>query len=278
VKCAASVRVALGADVRDARPIGGGSINEAYAVTLSDGRRVFVKTSARAPSDMYAREADGLAWLAEPGSLRVPRLIACEPGFLALELIEEGKRSRAHDEALGRGLARLHRSGAPSFGGPLPNYVGSLPQDNTPEPDWATFYRRRRLEPLVKRAVDRGALGAKRFDRLFAALDSLIGPDEPPSRLHGDLWGGNTFADGRGMPVVIDPAVYGGHREIDLAMMQLFGGFTERVFDAYQDEWPLADGWRDRVPLYQLYPLLVHVCLFGASYTSSVERAIDRLV
>src|SRR5690606_6795024 len=154
-------------------------------------------------------------------------------------------------------------------------------QDNTPAGDWTEFFRERRLLPQVERAIENGrapAALAQGFDRLFDRLPELVGPAEPPARLHGDLWGGNLHVDERGLPCLIDPAVYGGHREMDLAMMRLFGGFSERVFAAYDEAYPLSPGAKDRVTLYQLYPLLVHVNHFGGSYLASVQQALARYV
>ena len=277
---------ALGAPVVGARRIAGGDINEAYEIALADGRRLFAKTNRRSPRGMFAAEARGLAWLAGAQALRVPTVIAAShedtgPQFLVLELVTSGAPAPDFDERLGRGLAALHRVGAPGFGLDHHNFIGRLAQDNTPAPDWATFYRARRLEAQLGLAVD-GGLATPRmrrgFERLWGALDGLVGPPELPARLHGDLWGGNLLCDERGHPCLIDPAVYGGHREVDLAMMRLFGGFGGRVFDAYQAAWPLADGHRERIALYQLYPLMVHVNLFGGGYVGSVEAALDRLV
>jgi fructosamine-3-kinase len=276
---------ALGSAVGGARPLSGGDINQAYAVTLADGRSLFVKTNARSPRGMFAAEARGLAWLAEAGALRVPRVVAASAPdeaaqFLALELVSEAARARDFDERLGRGLAALHRHAPPGFGLDHDNFVGRLAQTNGPLPTWVDFFRDRRLEPQLRLAADEGlASGRMRrgFERLFAALEDLCGPAEPPARLHGDLWGGNLLCDERGAPCLIDPAVYGGHREIDLAMMRLFGGFGPRVFAAYAEAWPLADGHAERVSLYQLYPLMVHVNLFGGGYVSSVESTLDRL-
>jgi len=260
--------------------LGGGDINEAFGARLTDGREIFLKTHPRPPATMYAREATGLRWLAEPGALRVPEVLYVSERVLVLERITPGRPAADTDEALGRGLAALHRHGADGFGLTEDNFIGNLPQDNGAEPDWPTFYARRRLEPQLRMAADAGrATSAMRrgFDALFAKMDALVGPAEPPSRLHGDLWGGNWMVDADGAPVLIDPAVYGGHREIDLAMMRLFGGFSPRVFAAYAEAWPLAAGAAERVDLYQLYPLMVHVNLFGGGYAASVERILARL-
>ncbi|HEY0706571.1 MAG TPA: fructosamine kinase family protein, partial [Polyangia bacterium] len=245
------------------------------------------KTNPRAAAGMFAAEAKGLAWLAEAGTLRVPRVLGHgdDEGarFLLLEMIEPGRKRRDHDEVLGRGLAALHRFGAPGFGLDHDNFIADLPQKNrvAGETTWAGFYRTHRLQPMLARAEAKGAMPVRlraRFDELFARLPALVGSDEPPARLHGDLWGGNAITDEAGTPVLIDPAVYGGHREMDLAMMRLFGGFGPRVFAAYDEAHPLAEGWEERVPLYQLWPLLVHVVLFGGGYVGSVEGALDRLL
>ncbi|MFK7990608.1 MAG: fructosamine kinase family protein [Sandaracinaceae bacterium] len=272
-----TLREALG-PVAQRRAIAGGDVNEAWKVRLEDGRTVFVKTQPGAADSVFAREAEGLRWLGEAGSLRVPEVLAVGPTFLALAFVRSARPAPDHAEQLGRGLAALHRSGAAAFGGEHDNFIGRLPQDNTPEVDWATFYRERRLRPLVARAGDLLPAGAlRRFEVLYTRLDELVGPTEPPARLHGDLWGGNAMVDDAGAPVLIDPAVYGGHREMDLAMMRLFGGFDERVFAAYREAWPLASGAGERVPLYQLYPQLVHVCMFGRGYVSGVVGALKSL-
>ena len=276
-----AVGAALGSLVRDRRALSGGDINEAYAVTLADGRAFFVKTNRRPPPGMFPAEARGLAWLGQPGALRVPAVAAVDESFLALELLRSTPRTASFDEDLGRGLATLHRAGAPGFGLDHDNFIGRLPQSNRPASDWSTFYRRERLEPQLRRALDARVAPAslgRRLDRLCARLDALVGPPEPPARLHGDLWSGNLMGDDRGAPCLVDPAVYGGHREMDLAMMRLFGGFGPRVFAAYAESYPLAAGDEERVPLYQLYPLLVHVNLFGGSYVGAVESALDTLL
>jgi fructosamine-3-kinase len=280
----AALERALGSAPTAARRLGGGDINDAFEVRLADGRSVFVKTNARAAPEMFPAEARGLAFLAEPKALRVPEVLEvsspAEPvRFLALELVRSGSPARGHDEALGSGLATLHRFGAPSFGLDHDNFIGSLPQSNRAHARWAEFFEKERLAPQLDRAAKQGRASAgmrRGFERLFSRLADLVGPEEPPSRLHGDLWGGNLHTDEHGAPCLIDPAVYGGHREIDLAMMRLFGGFGERVFSAYAEAFPLAPGAHDRVELYQLYPLMVHVNLFGGGYAAQVERIVSR--
>ncbi len=197
--------------------------------------------------------------------------------FLVLERISPARRRPDFDERLGRNLAALHRFGAVGFGLDHDNFIGRLPQSNTPAPSWPEFYRSRRLEPQLALARDAGLCSsamARGFDRLFAVLDERVGPAEPPARLHGDLWGGNVIADATGVACLIDPAVYGGHREVDLAMMRLFGGFGHHVFAAYEEAWPLEPGHEERVPLYQLYFLMVHVNLFGGPYVAQAEHAL----
>ncbi len=278
-----ALSAALGAEVTRASRLGGGDINEAFSAELSDGRIVFVKTNASADPAMFPAEARGLEWLAEARALRTPSVIAVSdgqgPAFLALEYLESARPRTGFDEELGRGLAALHRSGAPGFGLDHDNFIGRLLQDNTPAESWPAFYAGARLRAQLELAQKKGLADAglsRRFDQLFARLDALVGPAEPPARLHGDLWGGNLHVDDQGAPCLIDPAVYGGHREMDLAMMKLFGGFGERVFAAYNEAYPLAPGHEERIPLYQLYPLMVHVNLFGRGYLGSVERALSR--
>jgi fructosamine-3-kinase len=238
----------------------------------------FVKTGAVDPRQ-FPREAEGLAWLADAGAVRTPEVLAVDATQLVLEWIEPGRPAPDHDEVLGRGLAALHRAGAPAFGAGARNWVGRLAQDNRPAPTWAGFYGTRRIEPLVRRAVDAGQLPEEAVAdaaALLSRLDDVCGPPEPPARLHGDLWAGNALVGADGAPVLIDPAPYGGHREVDLAMMRLFGGFGPRVFAAYDEAHPRAAGHEDRVALYQLYPLLVHTVLFSGGYARQALAALRR--
>lgn len=279
-----ALRRDLGTEVVGMMRVGGGCISEAYEVHLADGRRVFAKSHPEAPPGFFTVEAEALRWLAEPDAVHVPEVVAAgddEIHYLAVEWIEPGRPRPSTDEDLGRRLAALHRYGADTFGWERDGYVGDLAQPNGPLDTWAEFYRARRLEPLARRAIERGTLPAEaaaEFDRLFERLPGLVGPDEPPARLHGDLWGGNLLVGSDGTPWLIDPAPYGGHREIDLAMMRLFGGFGRRVFAAYEEAHPLAEGHEDRVHLHQLYPLLVHVTLFGSGYAAQTMEAVRQYV
>ena len=272
-----AVTRAMGSAVRSSQAVSGGDINSAHEMTLADGRVVFVKSNSVADPTMFAAEARGLAWLAQARALRVPEVLAVGETFLVLERILAARRRPDFDERLGRALATLHRFGAPGFGLDHDNFIGRLPQSNASAPSWSEFYRSRRLEPQLRLARDAGLCSsamARGFDRLFAVLADRVGAAEPPARLHGDLWGGNAIVDESGAGCLIDPAVYGGHREVDLAMMRLFGGFGHHVFAAYEEAWPLDPGHEERVPLYQLYFLMVHVNLFGGPYVAQAEHAL----
>jgi fructosamine-3-kinase len=271
--------VSLPAGASVVERVGGGDINEAFRVRMPDGGQAFVKTRADAAPGEYQAEAAGLAWLAEAGALRTPRVLDVAERHLALAWIAPGRLDSAGVEELGRGLAATHAAGAPCFGRAGAAGFGSLRLSNEPAGDWVEFYAQRRLRPLAALARERGALSGAAIaavERVCERLAHLSGPPEPPARLHGDLWSGNVMADAGGRPWLIDPSAYGGHREVDLAMLRLFGAPSERVFDAYHEVAPLADGWRERVELYQLLPLLVHALLFGGSYAGAVQRVALR--
>jgi fructosamine-3-kinase len=274
--------------IAERRAVSGGDINAALYVRLADGRELFVKHGADARAGFYAAEAAGLEWL-RAGPLPVPVVVAVADDYLALEWVQRGSRAAGFDEELGRGLAQLHRLGAERFGCDGPTFIGSLEVPNVPTPprlagahgaaeptvsSWPAFYGACRLAPLL-RAAERALPGgcAARVERVMERLDDLCGPDEPPARLHGDLWSGNVMAGPDGAPWLIDPAAYGGHREIDLAMLELFGAPSPAFYAAYDEVWPRATGHEDRVALYQLLPLLVHAALFGGGYGASVDRA-----
>jgi fructosamine-3-kinase len=275
---------ALGRPLAGARRVSGGDINDAWLVELEDGVRAFVKTRAGVPPGEYPTEAAALRWLGEaPGGLPVPRVLAVADDFLALEWIDEGQLDAAGEEELGRGLAHLHLAGAPAFGAPPPGApnaglrIGSIDLPGGTAPNWPEFYAGHRIAPLLRVAADRGALpsgGVRAIEAVLRRLPDLAGPPEPPARLHGDLWRGNVLGAARdGRPWLIDPAAYGGHREVDLAMLALFGAPSPRTLAAYEAVHPLAAGHRERTPLWQLFPLLVHAVLFGGSYGAAAVRA-----
>jgi fructosamine-3-kinase len=271
-----ALAAALDAEVAELAPIAGGDLNDAYRATLADGAHVFVKTARDAAPGAYAAEAAGLRWLGEAGALPVPAVLAVDERFLALEWVDGG--GRADGAALGRGLALLHRAGADRPGALPPGapsdralVLGPLTLPNVPGDAWPSFYAANRLLPLAAMAADRGAL-----DAVAARIDDLAGPEEPAARLHGDLWSGNVHAGPDGRPWLIDPAAYGGHREVDLAMLSLFGAQGDAFSAAYDEVWPRAAGFQQRVALWQLFPLLVHAVLFGGGYGASVRRAAER--
>jgi fructosamine-3-kinase len=277
VSLEAAVERATGRPVRGLARVGGGDINEAFRAELDGDTRAFVKTRADAVPGEYAAEAAGLRWLGEPGGLPVPGVLGVGDDVLVLEWVDEGGRGDAG--ALGRGLAIVHAAGAPAFGGEGSLRLGAAELPNAPLDDWPAFYAERRLRPLAAQARDRGALsaaGAAAVERVCARLPELAGPPEPPARLHGDLWSGNVLWDRDGAPWLIDPAAYGGHRELDLAMLRLFGAPGPAFLDAYEAVTPLAAGHEERVELWQLLPLLVHAVLFGGSYGAAAERAARR--
>lgn len=282
-----AVGEALGDPVVGEAALGGGDVAIARRLELASGRTVFAKTHASPPPGFFTTEAGGLRWLAAPEAIPVPEVLAVSDGddgappFLALAWIDEGGgRSAAGEAALGRALAALHAAEAECFGRVDRRTTGSRALPNDPCDDWPTFYAGRRLAPLARLARDGDALDAAAIAGL-EALDAdrlavLGGPPEPPARLHGDLWAGNRLVDRAGRSWLIDPAAHGGHREFDLAMMRLFGGFGEACFAAYREAAPLADGWEGRVALHQLAPLVVHAIKFGGAYRAAAAEAIAR--
>lgn len=279
---ATAIETALGSAIQASRRVHGGDVAMSYRVDLADGRRVFAKTHGRPPAKFFTTEASGLSWLGGAGAVDVPEVLAVSdttPAFLALTWIESGAAGSTSDADLGRSLAALHRAGAPSFGRQDRRATGSRALPNEPSSTWSEFYASSRLLPLARLARDGGALAPStivQLETLAGRLDCVASADEPPARLHGDLWAGNRLVDADGRSWLIDPAAHGGHREFDLAMMRLFGGFGPTCFDAYADAFPLAEGWPERVALHQIAPLVVHAIKFGGSYVDSATAAITR--
>lgn len=306
-------RTGRAAGIVSATPVGGGCINPSARVTFDSGDPSFLKWNPSAAPDMFEAEADGLRALARPGVLRVPEVLGfggsgteVDPGWLMMEFIPQGRPGPDYGPRLGEELATLHGSGAsaspdPASTGPptgpktdprlgnlygwhRDNFIGSLPQENDPAEGWTDFWRERRLEPQLRLARTRGYLrngGGRIMDDLMSRLDQIMaGADvHGPALLHGDLWSGNYYPGPSGEPVLIDPAVYRGSGEVDLAMMELFGSLPRGFTDGYSSRRPLAPEYSAfRRDLYQLYYLLVHVNLFGGGYVRGALSAAERVL
>ena len=269
----------LGSSVVATAPVAGGDVSTATRIRLSDGTTALMKTHPHAPEGFFDAEVRGLRWIAEAGGVAVPDVLAHDHECLILRWVEPGKTTLDAALSFGQALATTHAAGAPSYGLDEDGFIGKLPLPNRTAPTWAEFYATRRVLPYLKLARDRGAA----TDEDAATIESVIGklpgllPEEPPSRLHGDLWNGNVLWCLDGVPRVIDPAAYGGHREADLAMLSLFGlPHLPRVLDAYAEVSPLAEGWEERLALHQLFPLLVHACMFGGGYAARAAAGAAR--
>jgi fructosamine-3-kinase len=266
--------------VVDSARVGGGDICQATRLTLADGRTVFAKTRPGAPADFFHTEAEGLRRLGAAKGAPVPEVLAVTDDALVLEWIEPGRATPTAADEFGRALAATHGAGAEHFGGTGDanecGWLGSLRLPNRPAATWPELYAEQRVGAALRHAVDRGrinAADATAVEQVLAALPSLAGPAEPPALLHGDLWAGNVHWSAAGPAYLIDPAVHGGHRETDLAMLALFGcPQLDRILAAYDEAAPLADGWPDRIALHQLHPVVVHAALFGGGYGAQAGR------
>lgn len=270
----------LGTAVVSSTSVAGGDICTSTRMRLSDGTSVLMKTRPQAPPGFFVAEARGLRWLGSGEGPHMAEVRAVAEDALVVEWHEPERPSAEAAARFGRELATLHRAGAESFGVAEPSFIGTLPLAAGGAATWPEFYATKRVLPYLKLARDRGHLDEEQCARVEAVvrrLDVLAGPPEPPARIHGDLWSGNVVWSG-GSGVLIDPAAQGGHRETDLAMLALFGSpHHDATIAAYDENAPLADGWRERIPLHQLHPLLVHAALFGGSYGEQAARAADRM-
>lgn len=269
----------LGTAVEAAAPVAGGDICTATRVRLADGSSALVKTRADPPAGFFEAEARGLRWLGEVAP--AAQVLAVADDCLVLRWIEPARPTPEAGAAFGHALAGLHSAGADRYGAEADGFIGALPMSNAAADTWPEFFAERRVLPYLAMASDRGHLDEhdrQAVERVVRRITELAGPPEPPARLHGDLWAGNVVWSTDHQGVLVDPAAHGGHRETDLAMLALFGlPHLPRVLDAYDERTPLAAGWQDRVPLHQLFPLLVHAVLFGGHYGRAAGEAARRL-
>ena len=264
-----------------ATPVSGGSINETYCLHTSAGKYMIKINNRVAFPSLFALEAAGLGAIQQTHTIATPQVKFYgdfdDQSFLLLEWIETGPTTAAASALLGQQLAQLHRNSNPLFGLNADNYMGSLPQSNRRHGRWCDFFVQERLLPMVNMALSKGLLTANDgadFEDLYARLPQLF-EEEPPALLHGDLWSGNYLINSTGQPYLIDPAVSYGHREFDIAMTTLFGGFNKEFHEAYNEAFPLAGGWQQRLSLWNLYPLLFHLNIFGKTYLNQVKVALQ---
>ena len=273
-----------GIQVHKTKPLAGGSINSVHKVTDTHGKSFVVKSNANVQPDFFEAEKHGLETLRKHAKkLTIPGVVGTfseeDTHFLVLEYLEPGSESATFSKHLGIGLAEMHQTTQVDFSGlDRNNYIGSMRQKNAPFSNFYDFFGRKRLYEPFKLIEKKGIFGTadhRALERLMMRLPELI-PDEKSSLLHGDLWTGNKLALSDGSACILDPAIYYGHREIDLAMTRLFGGFSIDFYNSYNEVYPLAPQWEKRVDIFNLYPLLVHTLLFGGSYAGQVAQILRR--
>ncbi len=262
--------------------VSGGCINQAEKITTSEGVFFLKWNDAFKYPEMFEAEAKGLKLLKDAGEIFIPEVISSflvdKYSFLLLEFVDQVDKIKNFWEDFGISLARLHKHSSGYFGLDHDNYIGSLPQSNQKHSDWISFFIEERLEKQIRLARDAGKISVNsvsRFEHLFKVLPEIFS-EESPALLHGDLWNGNFMISPQEKACIFDPAVYFGHREMDLAMSKLFGGFCPVFYEAYQQQYPLEKGWQNRLDICNLYPLMVHVNLFGESYINSVESILHK--
>lgn len=264
------------------QPVSGGCINNAVKISCRAGNFFLKYNHAGLFPRMFEAEAYGLQKIAATQTVNVPKVIQNGSveniSYLLLEYVEAGTPTASSMLHLGKQLAAMHRHSNTFYGLENDNYIGSLPQSNKQTDSWNVFFIEQRLNPLLQRALAAGLLNtsdARNFELLFSKINDLF-PEEQPALLHGDLWSGNYLIDMNGIPYLIDPAVYYGNREMDIAMSVLFGGFSTAFYDGYEEVYPLQNGWKHRINLCNLYPLLVHVNLFGGGYVGQLRNCLKQ--
>jgi fructosamine-3-kinase len=269
--------------LKSASLVAAGNHNQGIKLESSEGY-FFLKLNFDHEQDILNKEASGLSLLKKSTFLKVPETFGSgrigDYNYLLSEFIQAGRNQFDYWENLGIGLAHLHLTESDQFGFEEDNFIASIPQRNNLQPNWINFFIEERLEPLVGKAYFDKLIPLdflKRFQEIYPKIESIF-PTEKPALLHGDLWSGNVISTKSGEPCLIDPAVYFGHREMDLAFSQLFGGFDKLFYESYESVFPLEPGFESRMGVYNLYPLLVHLNLFGSAYLSGIERTVNRLV
>jgi len=269
--------------IKELKLIAAGTLNQAVYIAGAKGN-FFLKSNFESSEDLFEKEALALEYLKAHTSLYVPSVYGYgklgDLNYLLSEWIPSGRKASDYWESLGHGLAQLHMVSSKNFGLDYDNYIAVLPQNNTPIPNWSEFFISHRLEPMLGKAFYDGLIDKnymEKFRGIYKKLPSIF-PNEIPALLHGDLWSGNVMETASGYPVLIDPAIYFGHREVDLSFSKLFGGFEPGFYEAYHEVFPLEPGFDERVKVYNLYPLLVHLNLFGQSYLSPIDKTIKYLL
>ncbi|MEX1193185.1 MAG: fructosamine kinase family protein [Brumimicrobium sp.] len=267
-------------NIVDVEPLTGGDINAVYLIKTDREDFVLKVNKKEKYPEMLVKEFRALAFLADKSTLKYPTpFLTFEDGeeqFLTMEYVQQGLTSSNGINRLGEGLALQHKNTNTHFGWEENNFIGSLPQKNSFISTWGEFYAENRLLFQSKMAFDKGLLNStvlRQIEHFCSKIDEIF-PTEPPALLHGDLWGGNYFIDEHEIPTLYDPAVYFGHREIDIAMTRLFGGFSDEFYKSYHSHYPLEKGWEIRIPYGQLYPNLVHLNLFGVGYISAITGVV----
>lgn len=262
--------------------LSGGDINEVFLIGDTEKKWVVKRNDKHTYPEMLSKEFNALEFLTEVKSLSYPSPLAhftdSKYQYLVIAYYKEGSNNSGGQAKLGTQLAQQHLLSGDTFGWHEDNYIGSLPQHNSRSASWSDFYANERLLVQTKLVYDKGLVGKEfliKMERFCHQLDEVF-PDEKPALIHGDLWGGNYFITKSGEPLFYDPAIYYGHREIDIAMTRLFGGFSPDFYRSYNDRFPLETGWEDRVPFGQMYPNMVHLNLFGRAYLGAVKPLIDK--
>ena len=275
----ARIQSELDVEIKDQKSVHGGDINQAGKIETATGKNLFVKWNESAPEGMFEAEAKGMELLNSADSgLEIPSPLLVNENFLVLNWIEEGGGNSESARNFGRKLAKQHQNSSDFFGLDYDNYIGKLTQSNIKHSNWFDFFALERIEPQIRMGVESGKLTRsvlKKAESFYKQLGSIF-PNEKPALLHGDLWSGNFMFTKSGGASIYDPAVYYGHREMDLAMSRLFGGFSANFYSGYKEEFSITEGFSSRVEVYNLYPILVHANLFGGSYCRQAENIINR--